>query len=441
MGSMEVATRPGGHPAFASRDEMQAMVEHRKEVGQMARAFRAAMWGKDLDDSTARAMAEWCKRHGLDATEVSVLGGNPYIEANFYLRKLAEMDPDAIEYAYADHVHLDDRLIATMNEAIPADADEETLAIIMRVRREARIEHYRRVAERVAHNLPDSATAAVVYRCKRRGMDREFVGADWCGGKGMKTMRKKDGGTYQKEVDPIGDQEPRKTAETRAARRCLRQVVSTFPVLKQHLEQIELDAKTQIAPAIERDRLAIASQVPRGTPQLVSDETIPVGEHATLVLSPGQAASEAAEPAVNPSEDEILNASKPTKAQRWQLDQLLKETFWTDEERATALAVPNQATYGELARFIAGMRAEATERRQFDDRPVTDNQRGLFQKLMQSHHWTDEEKAAAVEFLETATFTTMGNRIDSMTEELRNRRHAESMEKRRIGEANDAAAV
>lgn len=441
MASTEVATRSAGHPAFAPREEMQAMIEHRKEMGQMARAFRAATWGKDLDEATARSMAEWCKRHRIDPTEVSILGGNPYVEASYYLRRLTELDPELLEYAFADHVHLDERLVAQMNEVIPDDADDETRAMIQRMRRECRLEHYRRIAERAAHNLPDTAPAAVVYRVKRRGMEREYVGADWCGGKGKKQMTKRDSGTYMKEIDPVGDAEPRKTAETRAARRCLRQVISTFPTLALEMEQIELEAKTQIAPAIERDRLAIAAQVPRGTPQLVSDDTIPVSENATLVLSPGQAASEAAEPVVNPSEDELLNASKPVKAQRWQLDQLLKEPFWTDEERATALAVPDQANYGEMARFLAEMKAEASERRSHDERPATDNQRALFERMMQSHHWADEEKAAAVEFLETATFTTMGNRIDSMTEELRNRRHAESMEKRRIAEGNDAAAA
>jgi hypothetical protein len=439
MGSTEVATRPVSHPAFASREEMQAMVEHRREMGQMARAFRAATWGKDLDEATARSMAEWCKRHRIDPTEVSILGGNPYIEASYYLRRLTELDSDLIEYAFADHVHLDQRLVTQMNEPVPDDADDETRSMIHAMRRESRLEHYRRIAERVAHNLPDTAPAAVVYRVKRRGMEREYVGSDWCGGKGTKTMKRKDGGTYQKEIDPVGDAEPRKTAETRAARRCLRQVISTFPSLASEMEQIELEAKNQIAPAIERDRLAIASQVPRGTPQLVSDDTIPVGEHETLVPSPGQAAAPA-EAEANPSEDEVRDAGPVVKAQRWQLQQLLLDGSWTEDEKTAALAVADQSTYGEFARFLAEMRLELVERQRDDQRPPTAKQVELFQKMMRSHLWSEEEKVEAATFLETATFSMIGRRLDRIDDELRDRRHAESAEKRRIAEGNDVAA-
>jgi hypothetical protein len=128
------------------------------------------------------------------------------------------------------------------------------------------------------------------------------------------------------------------------------------------------------------------------------------------------------------------------KAQRWQLQQLLLDGSWTEDEKTAALAVADQSTYGEFARFLAEMRLELVERQRDDQRPPTAKQVELFQKMMRSHLWSEEEKVEAATFLETATFSMIGRRLDRIDDELRDRRHAESAEKRRIAEGNDVAA-
>lgn len=248
-------------PHVATRTQLDAAIEARKEVATAMRAWRATQWGKDLDESVLRALGTWARRHGLDITEVEVLGGKPYINASYYLRQLTQLDPEALEYARADHVHADPRLLAAMDEPIPADADAETVAAIRSHRAAARREHYRRMMERCDHNLPDSAQAAVVYRVKLRDTAGEFVGADWCGGK---------------KRDPVGDQEPAKTAETRAARRCLRQVVSAFPTLRSQVEMIDGEAK-QLATTIEQSAIANRPE-PRGIARL-GESTAESEEH------------------------------------------------------------------------------------------------------------------------------------------------------------------
>jgi hypothetical protein len=67
----------------------------------------------------------------------------------FYLRKLAQkIDAGLIDYAYADHVEHDERLLRLANDASgPPD-----------VRERAKAENYRRAMERIAHRLPDTAS-------------------------------------------------------------------------------------------------------------------------------------------------------------------------------------------------------------------------------------------------------------------------------------------
>jgi hypothetical protein len=330
-------------------EQIKQMVEIRKEIGHAMRAWRATQWGEDLEEGTLRALGAWANKHGLDHTEIEVLGGKPYINASFYLRKLAEIDPHAIEYAVPDHVHLDPRLVEAMNEEIPEDVDEETRALIVAHRRQARQEHYRRLAQRTAFNLPDTATAAVVYRLKLRGMDREFVGADWCGNKGTKKIKRKDGGTFDKAKDPVGDEEPVKTAETRAARRCLRQAVSAFPTLKAQMERVDADVQA-IAATVQAELAPVAVE-PRAL-AAIKDGTETGGD----VYDTSEA------PIVSKIDE--LNADKPrTKAQIFNLMQVLAGPEWSDEERAEAEDWASNATYGEMEAKTRWAKQETLARR------------------------------------------------------------------------------
>lgn len=347
------------HPAFRSRADMDLVLQEKREIAEMARAFRATQWGKDLDDAVARAMAAWCKRHDIDATEVSVLGGSPYIEASYYLRKLSEMDADLLEYARADHVERDPRLEEMAKIEIPTTADEAQKAFLLGQRAWAMGEGFRRQQERITHGLTDLAPAAVVFRVKRRGVEGEFTGADECGLRKTKRVWNKFKNEWQeKTADPVGDENPRKTAESRAARRCLRQVISTFPGLDTKLKLMEREAKEQVA--VEISQGMAASDPPR------------IGTHS--VASAGQGVTEALEETAGSqeivveaedqqlSEEESRNQGPRVKAQIHNLEKLLYGPLFTDEEREGAADFASNATYGEMADRIQDVKLERLQR-------------------------------------------------------------------------------
>lgn len=196
----------------------RAAGEQRRILRAVSREIANQTWGKGITADAAKAIALWCERHGVDPTEVAVLGGNIYIEAGFYLRRLAAMLADGqVEYAYPDHVHVDPRLEALAQAEVAPE-----------VQRRARDETARRLLERITYNIPDEAKAAVVFRIKLRSATHEIVGAKWCGGR---------------KNDPVGDAFPAETAESRAARRAARYVIDAFPTLRAQVDQAEEEAK------------------------------------------------------------------------------------------------------------------------------------------------------------------------------------------------------
>lgn len=200
-------------------------VKQQLALRQMANAVAAEIagmtWGQNIGRDTARMLAEWGRRHNVDVTqEIDILGNKVYLNARFYLRRLGELiEAGQVEYAYADHINDDPRL--------------EQLG------EEGKAEAKRRLTERVKYNAPDKATAVVAFRVKLRALEQETVGVNWAGGGVRKS-------------DPVGDTEPVKTAESRAARRCMRQLVSHVPALANDVEMV-VSALPDIQERIQRD--------------------------------------------------------------------------------------------------------------------------------------------------------------------------------------------
>lgn len=190
--------------------EYQQALELRKMRNQVAAQIAATNWGKGLDLATVRGIADWGQQFRVDVTtEIHILGGNIYLNASFYLRQLAEMiAAGLVEYAFADHVEHDPRLAK-----LGAEGEGEIT---------------RRLRERLLRQIPDEAKSAVVFRVKLRSMEKEIVGVKWCGG-----------GTRKN--DPVGEQFPVETSETRAARKAMRLLTSHVPPTKaaeiEHIEQ------------------------------------------------------------------------------------------------------------------------------------------------------------------------------------------------------------
>jgi hypothetical protein len=230
MSSTEVVTRPAV-PADVAR-----ALEERKVANLVAAEIAKLSWGQSIGRDTARAVAEWGRRYNVDVTqEIDVLGGRIYLNARFYIRRLADLvAAGVVEYAEPDHVENDPRLASWPEEA------------------------ERRLRERIKHGLPDAAKGAVVFRVKLRGMEREITGTEACGGGIAKG-------------DPVGDSEPIKTAETRAARRAMRLIVSHVPALQDELQVVEASV-VDVESAIEADHNR--------------DDLLPARRTTTPLLSP-----------------------------------------------------------------------------------------------------------------------------------------------------------
>jgi hypothetical protein len=214
--------------------EMQQALYMRRMRNQVAGELAKQNWGKNLDLDARRAVADWGQQFRVDTTtEIQVLGGNIYLAAAFYLRGLGEMiDAGLVDYAVADHVEEDPRL-----KKLGPEGEQE---------------FSRRLRERIAHAIPDAAASAVVFRVKLKSMSQEVTGVKWCGG-----------GTRKN--DPVGEQFPVETSESRAARRCLRLLVSHVPpATARALETIEQSAEL-LSERIKSAKLRIAELDERAT--------------------------------------------------------------------------------------------------------------------------------------------------------------------------------
>lgn len=187
---------------------VQQQLELRKLSNQVAGKLAEMNWGKQLDLATRRAVADWGQRYHVDvSTEIHVLGGNIYLNAAYYLRRLASLiEAGKVEYAYADHISDDPRL---------AEAGDD-----------GKREQQRRLMERIKYGVPDKAAAAVAFRVKLKAMEQEIVGVKWCG-------------NGARENDPVGNKFPVEAAESRAARRAVRQLVTHVPEVADEIEILE----------------------------------------------------------------------------------------------------------------------------------------------------------------------------------------------------------
>jgi hypothetical protein len=256
--------------------ELQAAVEYRRGVNVVAAQIAETNWGKGMDRETRRAVAEWGRRHAVDVTmEIYVLGGNIYLNARFYMNRLAAMvEAGVVEYAMADHVEKDVRLEALGDEG--------------------KAEIHRRLLERIKFQLPEAAVSAVVARVKLRNTPVEFSAAKWCGGRG----KNKDG----KWNDPIGENFPVETSETRAFRRCLRLLVSHIPEMVRRVQQAEEDAEVSLSQVLSEDsaRQRIEEARAMQPPKMLKAETPgdPYGFSAAKAANP-EAMAVVSEPDLN----------------------------------------------------------------------------------------------------------------------------------------------
>lgn len=238
----------------------------------------ATNWGQGLDRDTRLRIVQWAQAAGIDpATELDVLGGRFYKNSQYYIRRLSEMlAAGIVEYAYVDHIEVDPRL-----EQLANSTNAETAAM-------ARQEIDRRMMMRIQYQAPEAAKSTAVFHVKLRAVAHEFTACKWCGG-----------GTRTK--DPVGDQFPVETSETRSARRCLRFIASHDPNFRPFIEQHDddqidqeiggdlrdglLKAKKEIAAAAEFTKPKPLMQLSAADPYSTSTATVQPGVEREAVAA------------------------------------------------------------------------------------------------------------------------------------------------------------
>lgn len=200
--------------------EIRAALELRKAQKVVSAELGRLNWGSKIDGDTRLQVVEWCRQYDVDpATELDILGNKFYKNAAWHLRKLGEMvDAGLVEYAVTDHVAADPRLLE-----LSTKGDQS-------IKPRAVAELHRRQFERIARGIPENAAAAVLFRIKLRSMIEEVVGCSWAGGGSRKN-------------DPVGEAEPVKTAESRAARRAVRLIAGSNKELATLLARGDTEAE------------------------------------------------------------------------------------------------------------------------------------------------------------------------------------------------------
>lgn len=218
--------------ALIKRRELPAAVQQTIEDARlrnaMVAAIRGTQWGKDASDKVQRAVAHYCLLNGLDATRhVELLGGRIYLTAEFYRERGAPLirSGEVIPLP-TRNVHVDARL-----DALIAGEDDD-------MKQWAIVEKRDRLKLRIEYGVPDSATGGAVVGLKLRNGEVVY-GVNWCGGKTNLKIGK-GGQTY--DADPVGDNQPVKTAEARAERRAWRRVADVLPGYGEQIRHIEATA-------------------------------------------------------------------------------------------------------------------------------------------------------------------------------------------------------
>lgn len=199
--------------------DVQRTIEENRMRNAVVAQIRGTIWGKDLNPEQVRAVAQYAREVGIDPVRhVEVLGGRIYLTADFYQERGASLiRRGEIILHPTEYIHADPRL------------DEVAAKMTGEAKEWALGEQLKRLQARIQYGVPEKAAAAAVVRLTVRSTGATFVGVSWCGG-----------GSRQR--DPVGDSEPTKTAETRAARRAWKRIVSVVPEMQEQVETVEARA-------------------------------------------------------------------------------------------------------------------------------------------------------------------------------------------------------
>lgn len=185
-------------------------------------AINNETWGQQLSKRQAGAFAEFMRRFKLDISEIDNLGGRPYRNGRYYMRKTAELAAQGrVEWYKGEHIGPDARLddMAAAGEQWAID------------------ELSHRLRECIRLGVPGEAKVVykVTVKMKELGLPSEGV-KWWAPGRKKKTRN----GEFN--ADPVGDDNPITSTETRAWRRAGRLYAAEIPELYAEEQEIEYAA-------------------------------------------------------------------------------------------------------------------------------------------------------------------------------------------------------
>lgn len=216
-----------------------------KARNAMVVAINNESWGAKLTPLQQRAFAEYMRRFRLDISEIDNLGGRPYRNGRYYMRRGAELTREG-------------RLVAFFGEHIGPDPQLDKLArdesVDAETRVWARAESLRRLRECIRHAVPADATHAYVVTLTMRIGDTDkaitMEGCKWyVPGRTKKVW--KNGKQIDVNADPVGTDNPATSVETRAWRRAGRLAFAEIPELREEEELMERAADDTEAAVIE----------------------------------------------------------------------------------------------------------------------------------------------------------------------------------------------
>lgn len=207
-------------PVTALSQAAQEELEARRVIVQLAGAIAALSWGKEMDVPTRRSVAAYCNQYGIDPlTELDLLGGSLYLNADYWLRRLGELAAQGIVTGWElVHIQADERVrLMLADDKLPAD-----------IRERARKVWYDALFERIRRNAPEEAEAICICRIFVKGVDTPIEGCKW-GGNGTSVKQPRRGGEMN--PNPIVEENATLAVESQAVRRAMRQLASHMPAV------------------------------------------------------------------------------------------------------------------------------------------------------------------------------------------------------------------
>lgn len=194
--------------------DMEREIEERRQRNVLAATIAGLSWGKNMTPVVRRAFADYCERFDVDPiTEMDNLGGQPYVNADWYKRKLGELIVRGIVKDYKlEHIQADPRLEKIFrDESFPQE-----------MRDEARRRWFENAMRRVEQNAPEEAEAICVCTITLPN-GTTAVGCKWAGNKTSVWQPRHGGGGAP---NPIAEMNPTLSVESMSIRRALSQLLS-----------------------------------------------------------------------------------------------------------------------------------------------------------------------------------------------------------------------